>query len=167
MIYLIRAFLRQNETGDASQLTPRSSSQGQGKPTTKSTVQFSVYTFPERNVLFCKLLIWINLLSFLNRNPYFSYVYAKRGRAIAEAVSRWLPTAEARVRAQVWQVGFTVDKVASGQFFSSTSVSRAKTVHSTNFSIITITRGSQQRPYDELITRPRSPGDCSRSSNRN
>jgi hypothetical protein len=34
--------------------------------------------------------------------------------AIAEAVSRWLPTAEA----WVWQVGFVVDKVASGQVFS-------------------------------------------------
>jgi hypothetical protein len=30
----------------------------------------------------------------------------KIGRAIAEAVSRWLPTAAARVRAWVWQVGF-------------------------------------------------------------
>jgi hypothetical protein len=39
-------------------------------------------------------------------------------RAIAKAVSRWLPTAAARVRAQVWQVGFVVDKVASGQVFS-------------------------------------------------
>jgi hypothetical protein len=36
------------------------------------------------------------------------------GRAIAEAVSRWLPTAVARVR----QVGSVVDKVASGQVFS-------------------------------------------------
>jgi hypothetical protein len=36
------------------------------------------------------------------------------GRAIAEAVSRWLPTAAA----QVWQVKFVVDKVASGQVFS-------------------------------------------------
>jgi hypothetical protein len=29
-------------------------------------------------------------------------------RAIAEAVSRWLPIAAARVRAQVWQVGFVL-----------------------------------------------------------
>jgi hypothetical protein len=36
------------------------------------------------------------------------------GRATAEAVSRWLPTAATRV----WQVGFVVDKVASGQVFS-------------------------------------------------
>jgi hypothetical protein len=36
------------------------------------------------------------------------------GRAIAEAVSRCLPNAAARV----WQVRFVVDKVASGQVFS-------------------------------------------------
>jgi hypothetical protein len=40
------------------------------------------------------------------------------GRAIAEAVIRWLPTAAARVRTRVWQVGFLVDKVASGQVSS-------------------------------------------------
>jgi hypothetical protein len=33
-------------------------------------------------------------------------------------VSRWLPTAAARVRARVWQVGFVVDKVSLGQVFS-------------------------------------------------
>jgi hypothetical protein len=36
------------------------------------------------------------------------------GRAIAQAVSRWLLTEAARV----WQVGFVVDKVESGQVFS-------------------------------------------------
>jgi hypothetical protein len=40
------------------------------------------------------------------------------GRAIAVAVSGWLPAAAARVRARVWQVGFVVDKVVSGQIFS-------------------------------------------------
>jgi hypothetical protein len=40
------------------------------------------------------------------------------GHAIAQAVSRWLPTAAARVQARVWQVGFVVDKVALGQVFS-------------------------------------------------
>jgi hypothetical protein len=43
---------------------------------------------------------------------------ATMGRAIAEVVSRWLPTAAARVLARAWQVGFVVDKVASGQVFS-------------------------------------------------
>jgi hypothetical protein len=32
-----------------------------------------------------------------------------KGRAIAQAVSRWLPTAAARVGAQVCQVGFVVN----------------------------------------------------------
>jgi hypothetical protein len=40
------------------------------------------------------------------------------GRSIAKAVGRWLPTAAIRVRPRVWQVGFVVDKVASGQVFS-------------------------------------------------
>jgi hypothetical protein len=40
------------------------------------------------------------------------------GRAIAQADSRWVPTAAARVRARVWQVEFVVDKVALGQVFS-------------------------------------------------
>jgi hypothetical protein len=37
------------------------------------------------------------------------------GRTIAEAVNRWLLTAAVWVRARVWQVGFVVDEVASGQ----------------------------------------------------
>jgi hypothetical protein len=40
------------------------------------------------------------------------------GRAIAQAVSRWLPTAAVRVRARVWQVVFVVDKMALGKIFS-------------------------------------------------
>jgi hypothetical protein len=40
------------------------------------------------------------------------------GRAIAQAVSRWFPTAAARVRARVWQVEVVVDKVALGQVLS-------------------------------------------------
>jgi hypothetical protein len=40
-------------------------------------------------------------------------------RAIAQAASRWLPTAAARVRSKVrsGHVGFVVDKVALGQVF--------------------------------------------------
>jgi hypothetical protein len=37
---------------------------------------------------------------------------------MAQAVSRWLPTAAARVRSQVNHAGFVVDKVALGQVFS-------------------------------------------------
>jgi hypothetical protein len=36
----------------------------------------------------------------------------------SSSVSRCLPTAAARIRARVWQVGFVVDKVALGQVFS-------------------------------------------------
>jgi hypothetical protein len=36
----------------------------------------------------------------------------KAGRAIAQAVSLWLPTAAARVRDRSGHVGFVVDKVA-------------------------------------------------------
>jgi hypothetical protein len=60
----------------------------------------------------------------------------KAGRAIAEAVSRWLSTAAARVRPRVWQVRFVVDKVASGQDFSEYFGFPFKTINSTNFSII-------------------------------
>jgi hypothetical protein len=61
------------------------------------------------------------------------------GRAIAQAVSRCLPTAAARVRARVWKVGFMVDKVALGQVFSEYFGFPCQ-YHSTKFSIITITR---------------------------
>jgi hypothetical protein len=41
----------------------------------------------------------------------------RKGRAMAQAVSRWLPTAAARVRVWAEHVGFVVDKVALGQVF--------------------------------------------------
>jgi hypothetical protein len=43
---------------------------------------------------------------------------SSQGRTTAEAVSRWLPTTAAQVRAQVWHVGFVVEKMAPGQVFS-------------------------------------------------
>jgi hypothetical protein len=51
----------------------------------------------------------IKLSLFLNTRP---------GRAVAQAFSRWLPTAAARVRARSGHVGFVVSKVALGLFFS-------------------------------------------------
>jgi hypothetical protein len=64
----------------------------------------------------------------------------KRRVAITEAVSRWLPTAAARVRARVWQVECVVDNVASGQTFSEYfGFPCQKPFHSTNLSIIIIT----------------------------
>jgi hypothetical protein len=50
-------------------------------------------------------------------NLVFFFDAAKSGRAIAEAVSRWIPAATAWVHARAWQVGFVVVKVASGQVF--------------------------------------------------
>jgi hypothetical protein len=61
------------------------------------------------------------------------------GRATAQAVSRWLPTAAARVRSGFVQMGFVVEKVALGQVFSVYF-----NLHSTKFSIIIITRGRLQ-----------------------
>jgi hypothetical protein len=47
----------------------------------------------------------------------FLSVTSHRGRAVAQAVSRWTLNAAAWVRAQVNPVGFVVDKVALGQVF--------------------------------------------------
>jgi hypothetical protein len=41
----------------------------------------------------------------------------KKGRAVAQAVSRWLPTAATRVRVWAEYVGFMVVKAALGQVF--------------------------------------------------
>jgi hypothetical protein len=61
------------------------------------------------------------------------------GRAIAEAVSRWLPTAAVRVRSRVWSSGICGGQIGCGTSF-----------HSTKFSIFIITRGrlqsANQRP---------------------
>jgi hypothetical protein len=43
---------------------------------------------------------------------------ARKGGAIAQAVSRWLPIAVARVYVISGHVGFVEDKVALGQVFS-------------------------------------------------
>jgi hypothetical protein len=60
-----------------------------------------------------------HIFQILRNRKYKHLCYlVEKGHATAQAVSRWLPTAAARVRAQVWQVGFAVDKVALGQVFS-------------------------------------------------
>jgi hypothetical protein len=45
-------------------------------------------------------------------------VVLRDGRAVAQAVSRWIPTAAARVGARSDHVGFVVDKVVLRQVFS-------------------------------------------------
>jgi hypothetical protein len=71
--------------------------------------------------------MWWNFLK-----PSFSFLYTIKlvewvalmllirmaGRAIAQAVSRWLPTLAVRVRVREEHVGFVMDKVALGQVFS-------------------------------------------------
>jgi hypothetical protein len=49
---------------------------------------------------------------------YCTQVNLNIGRAIAQAVSRWLPTAAARVRTRSSKVGFVVAKLTLGQVFS-------------------------------------------------
>jgi hypothetical protein len=44
-------------------------------------------------------------------------VTARQGRAIAQAVSRWLPTAAARVRARVWSSGICGGQSGAGAGF--------------------------------------------------
>jgi hypothetical protein len=62
--------------------------------------------------------LWPYTVSFYGFFRHFRSVFKMRGRSTAEAVTRWLPTTAARVRALVWQVVFVVDKVSSGQVFS-------------------------------------------------
>jgi hypothetical protein len=67
-----------------------------------------------------------------------------RGCAVAQAVSLWLPTAAARVCVQAACGGLWWTKWHCSRFSPSTSVSPAN--HSTNLSIIIITRGWHNRP---------------------
>jgi hypothetical protein len=46
------------------------------------------------------------------------FKFYKEGHAIAQVVSRWLPTAMTWVCVRAEHVGFVVDKVALGQVFS-------------------------------------------------
>jgi hypothetical protein len=71
------------------------------------------------NNIFCYL--GQNYLLFLQKKTLLLPTLDKalaNGRATAHAVSRWLPTAAARVRARSGHVGFVVDKVALGQVSS-------------------------------------------------
>jgi hypothetical protein len=68
-----------------------------------------------------------------------------RGHAIAQVVSRWVPTAAAQVRAEAGMWGLWWTKWHWGRFSPSASVSPANHL-STNFSIIIITQGWHNRP---------------------
>jgi hypothetical protein len=62
------------------------------------------------------------------------------GRAIAQVVSRWLPSWRPEFAPGSGQVGFVVDKVRWGGFSPSTSVSSAN-LNSIKFFILPVTRG--------------------------
>jgi hypothetical protein len=68
-----------------------------------------------------------------------------KGRALAQAVTLWLPTLAARVPVRAKHVEFVVDKAALGQVFSK-YFGFPCYHHSTNFSIIIITRGWHNMP---------------------
>jgi hypothetical protein len=71
---------------------------------------------------------------------------AQSSRAIAQAVSRWFPTAAARVRARVWSSGICATQSGTrGRFSPSTWVSPAN-LHYTKFSILTTTQGRYNSP---------------------
>jgi hypothetical protein len=70
------------------------------------------------------------------------------GRARADAVSRWLPTAAARVRARIWS-----SRICGGQNGAEAGYLRVlrffpAKLHSAKFSILTITRGRHNRPVN-------------------
>jgi hypothetical protein len=81
------------------------------------------------------------------RGTKCSFFKCMFGRAIAQAVSRWLPTAAApgsNPGLVKWDLWWT--KWLWGRFSPSTSVSPAN-LHCTKFSIIIITRGRYNRPF--------------------
>jgi hypothetical protein len=83
----------------------------------------------------------------LRASPLYTLIYvSSKSYAIAQAVSRWLPTVTARVRARgqvMWDLWWT--KWHRGTFSPSTSISPAN-LHSTNCSTITIIWGWCNRP---------------------
>jgi hypothetical protein len=88
------------------------------------------------------------------RLPFNVVFTANCGRAIAQAVSRWLPNAAARVRARVWSSGIYCGQSGTEAGFLRTSVSPAN-LYSIKFSILTLTRGRYNRP--EVADIPSGP----------
>jgi hypothetical protein len=103
------------------------------------------------------LLISIYRETCLKRNlneekicPYWNvlcseYILRVKGRAIAQAVTRWLPPAAARVRSRLWSSGICCGQ--SGAWAGFLRVLRFPLpIRSTKFSILTIIRGRYNRP---------------------
>jgi hypothetical protein len=65
----------------------------------------------------CGVVWWCVVLYNVNRSLIYVWLVSPKDRAMAQAVSRRPPTAEARVRSRSVHVVFVVDKVALGQIF--------------------------------------------------
>jgi hypothetical protein len=79
------------------------------------------------------------------RSKVYIIINQEIGRAVAQAVSRWLPTAAVRFRIRAACGVCGEQKRQWGRFSPSTSVSSVSH-HSTTFSIIIITRGWHNKP---------------------
>jgi hypothetical protein len=78
-------------------------------------------------------------------NTLYIEYYVGHGRAIAQAVSRWLPATAARVRARVWSSGICGGQSGAGAGFIRV-LRFPLPIHSIKFSILTITRNRYNRP---------------------
>jgi hypothetical protein len=74
-----------------------------------------IYRIFMRNALFIIGNITVNYSSI--KFSQLLYLLSAKGRAIAQAVSRWLPTAAARVRAQIWSCGICGGQSGAGAGF--------------------------------------------------
>jgi hypothetical protein len=63
-------------------------------------------------------LCGISQMAFLSKGSEVALTLRLVGRTLAQAVTRWLLTAAARVRVRAEHVGFVVDRVVLGQVFS-------------------------------------------------
>jgi hypothetical protein len=70
----------------------------------------------------------------------------KQGRAIAQAVSHWLPTAAGRVRSRVWSSGICGGQSGGGVSFPQVFRFPLPIFYSTKFSILTVTWGRYKKP---------------------
>jgi molybdate-binding protein len=74
----------------------------------------------EYKMIHLKLYISKNIILIILWNIKHKGVAPKQGRAVVQAVSRWLPTAMVWVQALSRHVGFLVDKAALGDFYQLT-----------------------------------------------
>jgi hypothetical protein len=62
-------------------------------------------------------LLILRFVVYLRPSKCWDSAYIRSGRAVAQAVSRWLPTAAARVRARVWSCGICGGQSGAGAGF--------------------------------------------------